>query len=92
MSDTKKTHKKEEKNFMSLAERKYKSALHNLKSVNRNIMTKQQQVDISYLINDIEKHGFDFFPNHYVFDKIEELEEIINNLLKQENGRYVRNA
>jgi hypothetical protein len=81
---------KPERNFISGAEKKFRSVQYNLRSVNRNVMTKKDQEDIAYSINLINQYGFEFFPNHFVFDEINKLDALVNTLLEKENGRYVR--
>lgn len=43
---------------------------------NSQYMTKETQIDVAFLIRDIQNYGFEFFPEHYIEEKINELESI----------------
>ncbi len=61
------------KHFVSSAERRYRSAMFKIRGMGRGTVSKETQQDIAHLMNDIERFGFSFFPNHYVMDSVERL-------------------
>lgn len=64
------------KKVTSAAERRFRAAVFKIRGVGRIGIDKLVQVDIAHLINKIESYGFNFFPNHYIFDDIVALEDI----------------
>jgi len=42
-------------------------------------LTKDVQKDVAHLINEINQYGFDFFPNHYQWERLDALEKHLNN-------------
>jgi hypothetical protein len=47
-------------------------------------LSKQTQVQVSWLFKEIKDYGFNFFPNHYQWERLNELEGILN---KHNNGQ-----
>ena len=72
--------KTETKKGLCAAERRFKAAIYRLRSIGRANFAKQIHEDVAYHINKIERYGFGFFPNHYVFDDIVALEDIATKL------------
>jgi hypothetical protein len=70
----KKSYTASDKKTLTAAERRYRSAISKLRSVNRNSIPKELQIESAYTLNEVDRYGFSFFPNHYIFDKIIELE------------------
>lgn len=62
---------------ISLAERKFSWVKNTLRKV-RNNVSREDQVEIAHLMKSIQDYGFSFFPNHYVFDQIQQLESILS--------------
>lgn len=44
--------------------------------------TKPLEEDIAYLINTINTYGFGFFPNMYVWESVNELQQKVDALIK----------
>ncbi len=42
--------------------------------------TKDIQVEIAHEIDTIERHGFSFFPYHYIYDNVQRLHELVESL------------
>lgn len=77
------------KHHVSNAERRYRTAMFKIRGFNRNLISKETQTDIAYLINEVDRYGFTFFANHYVIDSVERLEGIANvlSLSKQQKDQ-----
>lgn len=41
-------------------------------------LSKEQQKDAAHIIHKIQQYGFDFFPNHYLWEDLNTLESIAN--------------
>lgn len=65
-----------DKKTLTAAERRYRAAVSKLRSIPRNTIPKETQVELAHMINDIESYGFNFFPNHYIFESIIKLESL----------------
>lgn len=63
--------------YMSAAEKRFYSSARRLRQANLN---KNEQIEVSYLINDILSYGWKFFPNHYLWEKLQELENIVKRV------------
>jgi len=64
----------------SAALRRFNSTINELRNITRGNIKIDDQKEIAHLINEIEQYGFDFFPNHYVYDKVVELEVFVRKL------------
>ena len=51
-----------------------------LRSLKVSENTKELQKDLSWMKKDIEDYGLEFFPNHYVYDKVKEFEALVDAL------------
>jgi hypothetical protein len=58
-----------------------RSRMRGLKRLPKNIET-----EISYTINEIESYGFDFFPNHYLWELLDKVESLLDRAINQKNG------
>lgn len=47
-------------------------------------MSKTTQIQVAWLFKEIKDYGFNFFPNHYLWGHLNELESILN---KHNNGQ-----
>lgn len=63
---------------MSLAERRYNSVMWSVRK-NRNLFTKDDQLEISHISKEIQDYGYNWFPNHYLIDTISKLENLISS-------------
>lgn len=61
---------------VSAAEKRFYSASRRIRQLT---LSKEQQVEASYMIDDILRYNFNFFPNHYLWEKLEAFERFINN-------------
>lgn len=67
-------------NHMVPVEYKYHRALRMLSRHRPSPQNKRKEEEIAYLINKIETYGFDFYPNHYIFDDVVKLEKLVMEL------------
>lgn len=51
-----------------------------LRSLRVKESTKDLQKEIAYSIDTIERHGFRFFPNHYIYDEVVRLSKMVEEL------------
>jgi hypothetical protein len=61
---------------------RYKNTIGLLRRVTRGNLTREEQEWIAYKINHIDKHGFEFIPNHYVMSEVVELERFAQSKLE----------
>ncbi len=62
---------------------RYKNAVGLLRKVTRGNLTQEEQEWAAYHINHIDKHGFEFIPNHYVMSEVVELERFAKRKLDE---------
>lgn len=43
-------------------------------------LRKELQIELSWISNEIEKYGFDFHPEHYLREKMDELEKFVDSI------------
>lgn len=69
------------KNWQSAAEKRFNGIMSRIRSMQINgiDIPLEVQEEIAYTIRDITKYGFRFFPNHYVFEKVDHLEQVLNH-------------
>ena len=48
-------------------------------------LPKTIEIEISYVINEIESYGFDFFPNHYLWELLDKVEQMLDRAIMQRN-------
>lgn len=63
--------------FMPPAKRRFFNAISGLRDIGRINLSREEQEDVAYTINEIETYGFEFIPNHYTMDNILKLEKFI---------------
>lgn len=63
---------------MSLAERRYNTAMWTIRK-NRTAFTRDDQMEISRISKEIQDYGYNWFPNHYLIDTISKLENLISS-------------
>lgn len=68
--------------WKSAAEKRYYGILSRIRSMQINgvEIPQDKQQDLAYTINDIKRYGFGFFPNHYLFEKVDHLEQVLNQV------------
>lgn len=54
---------------------KYAFYKNNRRTVKVTPSQKDKEIDYCFLVNEIDKYGFDFFPDHYVRDNVRLLEK-----------------
>lgn len=59
---------------------RYNRIMRDLHGLRPNPKTKEIEKDVAYLINKIQAYGFEYFPNHYIFDDVAELEQKVKQL------------
>jgi len=57
--------------------RKTRARMRNLRTT---METKELQIEIANEINTIETYGFRWFPNHYIFDNVNRLAKLVDEL------------
>jgi len=55
---------------------RYHYARNVLKRSPNNVLSRDEQVEVCYLIKRIEDYGFRFFPDHYLRDDVVRLERL----------------
>jgi hypothetical protein len=73
----------DKKKPMCAAERRFRSAVYKVRGIGRSKIAKETQVELAHLVNNVETYGFGFFPNHYVFEDIIKIEQIVTALEKE---------
>lgn len=73
----------DKKKPMCAAERRYRTAIYKVRGIGRSRIEKSTQEELAHLINKVESYGFGFFPNHYVFNDIIAIEQIVSALEKE---------
>lgn len=63
---------------VSLAERRYNSVMWSVRK-NRNLFTKDDQLEISHISKEIQDYGYNWFPNHYLIDTVSKLENLVSS-------------
>mgnify|MGYP001280135688 CR=1 FL=1 len=64
---------------ISGAEKRFNGLKKRLKGLNYNdSLDKDQQIEVAHKLHEIKSYGFHFFPNHYLFDKIDQIENILD--------------
>ncbi|WGH49836.1 hypothetical protein [Alishewanella phage vB_AspM_Slickus01] len=61
---------------ISAAETRYNFLVRKLRKIRD--LTKQTQQEIAWLFKEITDYGFNFFPNHYLWNNLDKLEAILN--------------
>lgn len=46
-------------------------------------LPKKFEVEISHMINTIESYGFDFFPNHYLWELLDKVESLLDQAIME---------
>ena len=69
------------KNKLSASEKRYNGIISRVRGL-RNKLTKQQETELAYMVNDIDSYGFNFFANHYTYEKVDNLEKYVNSIQK----------
>lgn len=75
------------KNFVSGVEKKYRKVKSNLRQVDRRFLSKEESTELAYKINEIERYGFRFHPNVYVWDMVEDLNKMTKSLISKQEER-----
>ncbi|MBG24159.1 MAG: hypothetical protein CMF22_11990 [Idiomarinaceae bacterium] len=65
---------------MSPIQKRYNRALSVMRGLRVSDATKDIQKDIEFTRHEIESYGFRFYANHYIFDKVVELESLVVQL------------
>lgn len=67
-------------NRMSAAEKRFNGVMRRVKGVKAaDGLSRSQEEDIAHIVNDIQRYGFNFMPNHYIFDKVDMIENVLNS-------------
>lgn len=82
-ANTKAVETDKKKKPMCAAERRYRTAIYKVRGIGRSRIEKSTQEELAHLINKVESYGFGFFPNHYVFNDIIAIEQIVSALEKE---------
>ena len=77
------TAESDKKKLMCAAERRYRAAIYKVRGIGRYNIEKSVQEELAHLINKVDSYGFGFFPNHYVFNDIIAIEQIVSALEKE---------
>lgn len=64
---------------VSSAELRYNYLTRKLRQIKD--LSKDVQVDVAWLFNEVKSYGFDFFANHYQWERMDQLEKILNREL-----------
>tara|TARA_B100000700_G_C14949068_1_gene810745 strand:+ start:1092 stop:1346 length:255 start_codon:yes stop_codon:yes gene_type:complete len=84
MRTLRKTHRtKSNRKHVPAARKRYDGICSRLRGM-RGDLTNENEVEIAYLLKDIEDYGFDFYPNHYNWERLDRLENIMNSALRTE--------
>lgn len=68
--------------YMSAAEKRFYSSARRLRQANLN---KDEQIEASYLIKEVQDYGLKFFPNHYLWTVLGQLDKLIANHIRIDN-------
>lgn len=74
------------KTFVTGVEKKFRKAVSNMRQLDRKLLTVEETKNLAYLINDVEKYGFNFFPNVYVWDNVDRLTKYVRHLSAKQKG------
>jgi hypothetical protein len=61
-------------------ENRFNRAARKLRNLHVSIDTREIQQDIEWQRRDIIAYGFEFFPNHYIYDRVKEFEFMVDSL------------
>ena len=75
-------HGKQNRHHIPAAKKRYDGICLRLRGY-RGQLSQKQEREIAYLLNDIESYGFEFYPNHYHWDNLDQLESILNSTKKE---------
>lgn len=80
-----KQRKHQDPNYIKPVQAKYEIALKMISNMNNRPYSERPnnielEKEIAYLINKIETYGFEFFPNHYIFDDVVKLQALSKQL------------
>lgn len=65
---------------LSGAEKRFNGLKKRLKGLGySDSLSKNQQVEVAHILREIDSYGFQFFPNHYLFDKIDQIEKVLDS-------------
>ena len=56
---------------------KYAFYKNNRRTIKVTESQKDREIDYCFMIHDIERYGFNFFPDHYVRDGVKDLEKFV---------------
>lgn len=73
------------KSTKKAVEVRYDAAVEKIRSVRTTRKSIALQKDIAHTMNTIQTYGFRFFPNHYIFDDVVELEKLADRLVALES-------
>lgn len=76
--------KKDFRRTIGSAERRYLTAMSKIRKAGKFNLPKPSQIEVAYHQNEVDRHGFSFFPNHYILDNIVALEEIAASVGKNQ--------
>lgn len=79
--------KRNQVKFVSGVEKKFDKVKDNLRRVDRRFLKKQDAEDLAYKIHQIESYGFSFHPNVYVWNEVEELNQMTRSLINKQKER-----
>lgn len=66
---------------------RYTRAVATMRGLHVSMETKALQKEIEWIRHEIESYGFEFFPNHYVFEKVREFEEKVSELVNHKSTK-----
>ncbi len=68
-------------------QQRYNRAVSAMRGLHVSLETKALQKEIEWIRHEIERYGFEFFPNHYIFDKVREFEEKVTELANHKSTK-----
>lgn len=68
-------------------QQRYNRTVATMRGLHVSLETKQLQKEIEWLRHEIEAYGFEFFPNHYIFDMVSEFETKVAELASHKSTK-----
>lgn len=57
-----------------------RTAIRKIERIESYARYKKAQIELSWISNEIEAYGFEFFPEHYLREKMDRLEEFVDSI------------
>lgn len=86
------THQERKPRFVRNIERRYNKACAELRGMNLNADTKNLQMELEWTRRKIETYGFQFQPEHFIYDDVSYFEKIVAELNNHPSTKFYKNS